>query len=342
MPLATPDQFLAMLEQARADRYAFPAVNVTSSQTLNSALRGFAEAGSDGIVQITPGGAEFASGDAVKDMALGARAIADFAQAIAARYPVLIVLHTDHCMAEDLDRFVRPLLLESARRRARDDCPVFHSHMFDGSQLPLRENLRIAAELLQQCSALDVLLEIEIGVVGGKEDSVDSGGVPSERLYTTVEDALAVADALGTGEQGRYLLAATFGNVHGHYAPGRVQLRPSLLGDLQDAVAARKGPASRFDFVFHGGSGSSSTEISEAVRNGVVKMNIDTDTQYAYTRAVADHMFAHYNGVLKLDGAVGEKALHDPRAWGRKAEAAMAGRVVEACVQLGSVGRSIA
>jgi fructose-bisphosphate aldolase, class II len=331
-----------MLETARASGYAYPAVNVTSSQTLNAALRGFAEAGSDGIVQITTGGGEFASGGAVKDMALGARAIAEFARAVAAGYPVLVALHTDHCTAENLDRFVHPLLAETARRRERGEPPLFHSHMFDGSQLPLGENLRIAASLLEECAPLDVVLEIEIGVVGGEEDGIDNAGAASERLYTTVEDALAVADALGTGERGDYLLAATFGNVHGHYAPGRVQLRPNLLGDLQDALAARYGSEARFDFVFHGGSGSSPAEITEAVRNGVVKMNVDTDAQYSYTRAVAGHMFAHYDGVLKIDGGIGEKKLYDPRAWGRKAEASMALRVVEACRQLGSAGRSIA
>jgi fructose-bisphosphate aldolase, class II len=342
MPLATPEEFRAMLDRARADGYALPAVNVTSSQTLSSALRGFAEARSDGIVQITTGGAEFASGDTIRDMALGAKAMAEFAHAVAASTPILVALHTDHCTADNLDRFVRPLLAESAARRARGQPPLFNSHMFDGSPLPLEENLRMAARLLEECSALDVVLEMEIGVVGGEEDGIGGADTPNERLYTTVEDALAVAKLLGTGEKGRYLLAATFGNVHGHYAPGKVQLRPSLLRELQEALTARYGPAARFDFVFHGGSGTSSAEITEAVGSGVVKMNIDTDAQYAYTRAVADHVFVHYGGVLKIDGDTGDKSLYDPRAWGRKAEAAMARRVIEACEQLGSAGRSIA
>jgi fructose-bisphosphate aldolase, class II len=331
-----------MLDRARAVGYAYPAVNVTSSQTLNAALRGFAEAHSDGIVQITTGGGEFASGDAVKDMAVGAKAIAAFAHAVAETSPILVALHTDHCTEENLDRFVWPLLAESAARRARGEPPLFHSHMFDGSQLPLKENLHIAGELLAQCAPLGVVLELEIGVVGGEEDGIDGSGSPSERLYTTVGDALAVAEALGTGEKGRYLLAATFGNVHGHYAPGSVQLRPELLRDLQDAVTDRYGAGARIDFVFHGGSGSSPTEIAAAVRNGVVKMNLDTDAQYAYTRAAAAHIFAHYDGVLKVDGGIGDKKLYDPRAWGRKAEASMARRVAEACLELGSADRSIA
>jgi fructose-bisphosphate aldolase, class II len=342
MPVATPEEFEAMLAAARASSYAYPAVNVTSSQTLNAALRGFAEAGSDGIIQITTGGAEFASGGGAKSMALGARAIAEFAHVVGEHYPVLVALHTDHCTAEDLDRFVRPLLAESAARRTHGAPPLFTSHMFDGSQLPLRENLRIAAQLLEECAALDVVLELEIGVVGGEEDGIDAAGIPNERLYTTADDALAVADALGTGEWGRYLLAATFGNVHGHYAPGRVQLHPSLLAELQAALVSRRGGAARFDFVFHGGSGSSAEEIAEAVHHGVVKMNIDTDAQYAYTRAVAAHMFKYYDGVLKLEGGTGEKQQYDPRTWGRKAEAEMAGRVAEACRELGSAGRSLA
>jgi fructose-bisphosphate aldolase, class II len=342
VPLATPEEFQAMLDSARASSYAYPAVNVTSSQTLNAALRGFAEAGSDGIVQITTSGAEFASGDAVRSMAVGARAIAEFAHVVAEHHPVLIALHTDHCTADNLGRFVRPLLAESTARRSRGEPPLFNSHMFDGSQLPLRENIRIAADLLEECAALDVVLELEIGVVGGEEDGIDAAGIHNERLYTTAEDALTVADALGTGDRGRYLLAATFGNVHGHYASGGVQLRPSLLGDLQAALASREAPAARFDFVFHGGSGSSAEEIAEAVRHGVVKMNIDTDAQYAYTRAVAAHMFEHHDGVLKLEGGAGEKQQYDPRTWGRKAEAEMAGRVAEACHQLGSAGRSLA
>ena len=338
MPIASAAEYKAALDRALKDGYALAAVNVTSSQTLNAAIRGFAEAGADGIVQITTSGALYASGSA-EDMALGARAIAEYAHVAAQRAPVLIALHTDHCRAEHLDELVRPLLAESLKRRDRGESPLFHSHMFDGSNLPLEENLRIASELLEDCRAADVLLEIEIGVVGGEEDGIVGGG-PSERLYTTPADALAVAEALGTGERGRYLLAATFGNVHGHYAPGHVQLRPALLGELQEAAADRYGGA-RFQFVFHGGSGSTAAEISEAVSHGVVKMNVDTDAQYAFTRAAAGHMFENYSGVLKVDG-VGDKRAYDPRSWGRKAESAMADRVAEACRQLGSAGRSLA
>jgi fructose-bisphosphate aldolase, class II len=342
MPIATPAQYRELIDAARAGSYAYPAVNVSSSETLNAALRGFAEAGSDGIVQISTGGGEFASGGAVEEMALGAKALAQYAPVLADRYPVLIVLHTDHCPPDKLDRFLRPLLAESVERRARGEEPLFGSHMFDGSSLPLEENLAIAEELLEECAAADVILEVECGVVGGEEDGVSAEGRPREKLYTTTVDLLRVAQVLGTGERGRYLLAATFGNVHGVYAPGHVKLRPTVLRDGQDALAAVYGAETSFDYVFHGGSGSDPAEIAEAVGYGVVKMNVDTDMQYAYTRAIAGHMFEHYAGVLKVDGDTGDKKAYDPRVFGRKGEEAMAARVAQACHDLSSAGRSLA
>jgi fructose-bisphosphate aldolase, class II len=341
MPVATPEQYAEMFDAARAGGYAYPAINVSSSETLNAALRGFAEAGSDGIVQVSTGGGEFLSGATVKEMALGARALAEFARVVAERCPVLIGLHTDHCPPPKLDGYLRPLLAESVERRARGEQPLFLSHMFDGSSIPLEENLAIAAELLEQCAAADVILEIECGVVGGEEDGIDAEGTPREKLYTTTDDLLRVAEVLGTGEKGRYLLAATFGNVHGVYAPGAVRLRPEILGLGQEALAERF-PGASFDYVFHGGSGSEPEKIAEAVSYGVVKMNVDTDTQYAYTRGVAGHMFENYEGVLKVDGGVGDKKTYDPRVWGGKGEESMAARVARACQELGSAGRSIA
>jgi fructose-bisphosphate aldolase, class II len=332
MALASSTRFLEMLDAAQADGYAYPAVNVSSSQTLNAALRGFAEAGSDGIVQMTPSGAAFASGTAVGDAAVGASALAKFAYVLAERYPVLVALHTDHCPPEQVDGFLRPLLAETAARRERGEPPLFNSHMFDGSSLPLSENLARARELLAEAARLRVVLELEIGVVGGEEDGLEATGEPPERLYTTAEDGLAVAETLGTGDRGRYLLAATFGNVHGRYAPDSVSLRPAILGRLQEALAARYDGA-RFQFVFHGGSGSPPAAIAEAISHGVVKMNLDTDLQHAFTSAVAEH-------VATADLA--EKKAFDPRSWGRKAEASMANRVAQACDELGSAGRSLA
>jgi fructose-bisphosphate aldolase, class II len=336
MPIATTRQYEEMIDAAHSDGYAYPAVNVTSSQTLNAALRGFAEARSDGIIQVTTSAATYFSGN-VADEAIGARAFAEFAHVIAARSPVLIALHTDHATAAHVNSFLRPLLAESRRRRGREKTPLFNSHMFDGSELTLERNLTIAKELLSEANALDILLEFEIGTVGGEEDGINHEGVAPERLYTTPADALQVADALGTGQRGRYLLAATFGNVHGHYAPGNVKLRPELLAELQNAVM-QQARGARFDFVFHGGSGSSVSEIRAAVANGVVKMNLDTDMQYAFTHAIETHLSAQANS----SNAGVDKTVYDPRAWGRKAEAAMAERVIAAAETLGSHSKTIA
>jgi fructose-bisphosphate aldolase, class II len=337
--LATPHQYRAMIDEARAGGFAYPAVNVSSSETLNAALRGFAEARSDGIVQITTSAAKYLSGPA-EDMASGAQAFAEYAHVLAAHSPVLIALHTDHATVEHVDDFLRPLLRESRRRRVRGEQPLFNSHMFDGSELPLAENLRISADLLRETNELDILLELEIGTVGGEEDGINHEHVAHERLYTTRADALAVAKTLGTGERGRYLLAATFGNVHGHYAPGNVSLRPALLGELQDAVAERfRGRG--FDFVFHGGSGSTVEEIRTAVANGVVKMNVDTDMQYAFTHAIEDHLAPTARRPDDVSRGV-DKRRHDPRSWGRKAELSMAARVVNTAETLGSRGRTLA
>jgi fructose-bisphosphate aldolase class II len=340
MPIATAEVYAEMLDRAKAGGFAYPAVNVTSSETLNAALRGFSEAGSDGIVQASTGGAAFLSGQKVKDMVAGASALAEFAQVVAARYPVQVALHTDHCPKDKLDGYLRPLLRISQERVAAGREPLFQSHMWDGSAVPLEENLLVAEELLAGCAKARVVLELEIGVVGGEEDDVV--GEMSEKLYSTPEDALRTAELLGTGERGRYLLAATFGNVHGVYQPGHVKLRPELLAEIQRAVGASVGKERPFDLVFHGGSGSLLAEIREAISYGVVKMNIDTDTQYAFTRPIADHMLRHYDGVLRVDGGVGDKKTYDPRSFMAKAEGSMAARVVQACEDLQSAGRTLA
>ena len=339
MPIATPDKYAEMLDAAKSKGFAFPAINVSSSQTLNAALQGFAEAGSDGIIQISTGGAEYLSGPTIKDMVTGSLAFAAYAAEVAKSYPVNIALHTDHCPKDKLDGFVRPLLAASADRVARGEDPLFQSHMWDGSAVPLGENLDIARGLLASAAAAKIILEIEVGVVGGEEDGIV--GAIDEKLYTTPEDALATVDALGIGENGRYMTALTFGNVHGVYKPGNVKLRPEILKAAQEAVVEKLGLAAGskpFDLVFHGGSGSTAEEIAAAVSYGVVKMNVDTDTQYAFTRPAAAHMFSHYDGVLKIDGEVGNKKAYDPRAWGKSAEAAMAARVVTACEDLRSAG----
>jgi fructose-bisphosphate aldolase class II len=339
MPIATPEVYADMLDRAKAGSFAYPAINVSSSQTLNAAIRGFAEAGSDGIVQVSTGGADYLSGPTIKNMVTGSIALAAFAHAVAKNYDVNIALHTDHCPKDKLDGFVRPLLAASLERVKAGGTPWFQSHMWDGSAVPLDENLKIARELLDLAKAAHVILEIEVGVVGGEEDGVE--GAIDEKLYSTPEDALATVEALGLGENGRYLTALTFGNVHGVYKPGNVKLRPEILKYAQEAVIKARGlpaDAKPLDLVFHGGSGSLPEEISAAVDYGVIKMNVDTDTQYAFTRPVAGFMMVNYDGVLKVDGGVGNKKLYDPRAWGKEAEANMAARVVEACQNLRSAG----
>ena len=342
MPIATPEVYADMLDRAKAGSFAYPAINVSSSQTLNAALKGFADAGSDGIIQVSTGGAEYLSGPSIKDMVSGSLAFAAFAHEVAKKYPVNIALHTDHCPKDKLDGFVRPLLAASSERVQSGGTPWFQSHMFDGSAVPLDENLETARELLALAKAANVILEIEVGVVGGEEDGV--AHEINDKLYTSPDDFIATVDALGLPENNSYIVAATFGNVHGVYKPGGVQLRPSVLKEIQDAVAKELGlpeGTKPFGLVFHGGSGSTAEEIAEAVSYGVIKMNIDTDTQYALARPVVGHFFSNYDGVLKVDGDVGNKKAYDPRAWGKAGEAGMAARVVEACENLSSTGTSV-
>ena len=336
MPIATPEVYAEMLDRAKAGRFAYPAINVTSSTTVNAALQGFMDAESDGIIQFSWGGAEFASGQSIKDMVTGAVALAEFTHVVAEKLPINIALHTDHCPLQKLDGYMRPLVDISLERVANGQLPLFQSHMWDGSAIPLEENLDIAEEMLDKCHQANIIMELEIGVVGGEEDGIEAKH--DAKLFSTPEDGLATAEKLGLGERGRYMVAATFGNVHGVYKPGNVVLTPSILKDIQDAVGAKYGVDKPFDLVFHGGSGSLLEEIREALDYGVVKMNVDTDTQYAFSRPVADWMFKNYDGVLKVDGEVGNKKQYDPRAWGKAAEAGMAARVVRACEDLRSAG----
>jgi fructose-bisphosphate aldolase class II len=338
MPVASPEVYAEMLDRAKAGAFAYPAINVSSSQTLNAALQGFADAGSDGIIQVSWGGAQYLSGQAHKNMVAGAVALAEYAHVVAAQYGITVALHTDHCPEPQLDGFMRPLIALSQERVDRGENPLFQSHMWDGSAVPLERNLEIARELLAACSKANIVMEMEIGVVGGEEDGVTHE--INDKLYTTIEDAELTAEALGTGENGRYMLAATFGNVHGVYKPGNVTLKPSILNDIQGAVGAKTGKDKPFDLVFHGGSGSLLSEIRETLDYGVIKMNVDTDTQYAFTRPIVDHVMRNYDGVLKVDGEVGNKKQYDPRAWGKAAEAGMAARVAQACEDLRSTGTS--
>lgn len=304
-------------------------------------MEGFAQADSDGILQISYGGAEFASGQSNKSMAMGAMALAEFMYVVADQYPVHFAPHTDHCPPDRVDGFIRPLLDASRERLQTRGEPLFRSHMLDASALPMEENLALASELLESCAELNIILELEIGIVGGVEDTADNTDVDRSKLYTSPEDMVRVSEVLGTFDRGVYLLAAVFGNVHGVYKPGAVTLDPKILRDGQTAVEEKFGAEARHYLVFHGGSGSTTDEIHESLGYGVVKMNIDTDCQYAYTRPVVDHMMTNYAGVLKIDGDVGNKKVYDPRSYLRLAETGMAARVVEACSQLGSAGKTL-
>jgi fructose-bisphosphate aldolase class II len=338
MPVANYKTYCAILDRARAGHFALPAVNVTSLTTANAVLRGLAESRADGIIQVSTGGGAFASGGSIKDSALGAISIAEHVHRVAERYPIYVALHTDHCLKDKLDQFVLPLVEETERRRAAGHPNLFTGHMFDGSNLSLQENLDISAKLLGRFVKNELVLEIETGAVGGEEDDVV--GDHAAKLYTTPEDTLEVARRLNP-LGGRYLLAATFGNVHGVYKPGHVKLRPKVLMECQSAVVKNYGDGARFYLVFHGGSGSTPDEIHESLDYGIVKMNVDTDMQYAFTRALAGHMFKNYDGVLKVEGEVGNKKVYDPRSYLGLAETAMASRVTQAVSDLRGTGKTM-
>lgn len=340
MPVVNYEKYCEMLDNAKKNKFAYPAINVTSTTTANAVLEGFAEAKSDGIIQVSTGGGAFATGS-LKDSALGAITLANHIHLMAEKYDVNIALHTDHCQADKVDSFLKPLLEESRKRIANGQGPLFNSHMFDGSALPLEENMKISVELMKECKELGIILEVEAGVVGGEEDGVDNESAPAEKLYTTPEDMIYVYEELSKIEGARYMFAATFGNVHGVYKPGNVKLRPSILKDGQAALVEKHGEAASFDLVFHGGSGSSLEEIRETLDYGVIKMNVDTDTQYAFTRPIVDHMFKNYDGVLKIDGDVGNKKVYDPRKYLTLALNGMKERVKEACDNLRSTGTSL-
>jgi len=328
-----------MLDSAQKGGYAYPAINITSITTANGALKAFADSNSDGIIQVSTGGGQFASGLNVNDAAFGAIVLAEAVHILAEKYDVLVALHTDHCHPEKVESFLKPLLEASRKRIAEGKGPLFQSHMFDGSVVELPENLAISKELLKECAELDIILEVEAGCVGGEEDGHDTSGLPAEKLYTTPEDMVDVYEALQP--IGRFLFAATFGNVHGAYKPGSVKLKPTILKDGQKAVTDKHGAGAEMDLVFHGGSGSSIEELRETLDYGVVKMNIDTDTQYAFTRPIVTHVCENIEGVLKIDGEVGNKKFYDPRSYLKKAEQSLCDRLKEACDDLRSTGNTI-
>lgn len=341
MPIATPKQYNEMLEAAHAGGYAYPAINVTSMVTANAALKGFADAKTDGIVQVSTGGGKFASGQGVGDMVTGAICIAEHVHRVAEKYDILIALHTDHCPPGNVDDFMIPLIEESERRVAEGKLPLFNSHMLDASGLPLKDNLDLSVPIYERMAKIGQMIEIEAGVVGGEEEgAAGSEDTPEEHLYTTPEDMVEVYRRMSPID-GTFMFAATFGNVHGAYKPGVVKLRPELLKEGQDAIKAAFGDDANFHLVFHGGSGSEKSQIAETLGYGVIKMNVDTDTQYAFSRGIVDHVMKNYDGMLKIDGEVGNKKVYDPRVSLKAGETSMAARVVEACKDLNAAGKSL-
>lgn len=336
MPVPTPEQYAKMIDTAKKNKYAFPAINVTSTSTANAAIAAFAETKSDGIIQFSLGGAKFASGTAIGSAVKGAISLADHVHRMAEDLGVFIALHTDHCQKQDLD-WVRSLLAESKKRRQDGRQVLFNGHMFDGSALPLKENIETAKTLLKECRDLGIVLEVEAGIVGGEEEGAAETSDHS-KLYTSPEDMLYVAEELFPLE-GRFMFAATFGNVHGIYKPGNVKLKPSILRDGQAAVAKKFGQEKTFDLVFHGGSGTPVEQIQETLEYGVVKMNVDTATQFAYTQPIAKTMHENFSRVTDAEGD-GNKKLYDPRSYLKAAELAMKDRVIQAIRELRAEGKT--
>ncbi len=342
MPIADYKTYCRILENAYDNHFAYPAINVTSEITANAALKAFAELKSDGIIQVSTGAGKFAAGQAVGDMVLGAISIAEHIHRAAAKLKVNIAIHTDHCQPDVVDKFMVPLIEESERRVAAGQLPLYQSHMLDASAIALKDNMDLSVKLFKRMAKIGQIIEVEAGVVGGEEDgAAGSEDTPAEKLYTTPEDMCYVYERLSEVKDGKYMFAATFGNVHGAYKPGAVKLKPAILKQGQDAIKAKFGKDAKFWLVFHGGSGSLKSEIHETLDYGVVKMNVDTDCQYAFTRAVADYMFKNYDQVMKIDGEVGSKKVYDPRAYLKAGESAMAERVKEACNDLRCVGKTL-
>jgi fructose-bisphosphate aldolase, class II len=337
-------QLFAHCKRARC---ALPAVNVINSHGVHAALQAAREARAPVIIQFSHSGAHFFAGKFLDNKThqasiTGAIAGALHVRALARAYGVTVVLHSDHA-AKPLLPWVEGMLDEGERYHAAHGEPLFSSHMLDLPELSLEENLAISRRLLERMHKLGMTLEIELGVTGGEEDGVDNSGVDHSKLYTQPADVLAAYDALSP--VGAFTVAASFGNTHGVYKPGNVKLKPRILDDSQREIQrARNAPSKPVDFVFHGGSGSSQAEIREAISYGVIKMNIDTDTQWAFCEPIKRYMDendAYLHGQLgNPDGpdAPNKKQI-DPRAWLHLGEKGMAARMLQAFTDLDCIGK---
>ncbi|TLP46933.1 MULTISPECIES: class II fructose-bisphosphate aldolase [Cohaesibacter] len=349
--VVTGDEYLQLLEACKEGGYALPAVNVTGTNSLNAVLEAAAKAKSDIIVQMSNGGAQFYAGqgapDAMRARVLGSVSIAQHVHLLAEEYGICVVLHTDHCNRKLLP-WVDGLLDHGEKHFAATGRPLYTSHMIDLSEESLEDNVGTCADYLKRMAPMGMSLEIELGVTGGEEDGIgkelEEGDAENPNLYTQPEDVLYAYDELS--KIGHFTVAASFGNVHGVYAPGNVKLRPEILKHSQALVSKERGGGEKpLSLVFHGGSGSSKEQIAEAVSYGVFKMNLDTDIQFAYAEAVAakvDEKPIAFKHQVDPEDATPYKKYYDPRKWLRAGELGMVARVEEAMQDLGSAGRSVA
>ena len=344
--VAFGDQVQEIFRYAKEKGFALPAVNVTSSSTINAVLESAAKVNAPVIIQFSNGGAAFIAGKGLsnenqKAAILGSIAGAKLVHTLAEAYGVPVILHTDHC-AKNLLPWIDGLLDAGEEHMKVYGKPLFSSHMIDLSEESLEENIAISKKYLERMDKLGMTLEIELGITGGEEDGVDNTGVDSSRLYTQPSEVAYAYEELMKVSP-RFTVAAAFGNVHGVYKPGNVNLTPIILKNSQDYVSNKFNLGHNpVDFVFHGGSGSSLQEIREAISYGVIKMNIDTDTQFAYTEGVRDYIISK-EGYLKTQignpegDDIPNKKYYDPRVWVRKGEATLVARLEKAFEDLNNI-----
>lgn len=344
--VATGDQVQEIFRYAKEKGFALPAVNVTGSSTINGVLETAAKLKAPVIIQFSNGGAQFNAGKGLSNAGeqsaiLGGIAGAKHIHTLAEAYGATVILHTDHC-AKKLLPWIDGLLDASEKHFAETGKPLYSSHMLDLSEEPMHENIEICKQYLERMSKMGMTLEIELGITGGEEDGVDNSGVDHSELYSTPEDVdYAYSELLKVSP--RFTIAAAFGNVHGVYKPGNVKLTPTILRDSQDYIQKKHNTGKNpVDFVFHGGSGSTVEEIREAISYGVIKMNIDTDLQFAFTEGIRDYMTGKID-YLKTqigspDGADSPNKKHyDPRKWIREGEVTFNTRLEQAFADLNNV-----
>jgi fructose-bisphosphate aldolase class II len=343
------DEVKEVLDYAKANEFALPAVNCIGTSSINAALAAGREVNSPMMIQFSNGGAQFFIGKTVKGEnqlgpVLGGIAGAHFVDAAAKAYGVPVILNTDHC-AKKLLPWIDGMLAASEEQFAKTGKPLFSSHMLDLSEEPIEENIEICCKYLERMSKMGMTLEIELGVTGGEEDGVDNSGVEESSLYTKPEEVAYAYEKLGAISP-NFTVAAAFGNVHGVYKPGNVKLKPSILDASQKYIAEKFGTAPKpVNFVFHGGSGSTREEIREALSYGAIKMNLDTDLQWAYWDGIREYDAKNHD---YLQGQIGNptgpdspnKKFYDPRVWLGAAEASFTKRLIESFEDLNCIGRN--